>query len=66
MNEKIILVTGATGRQGGAVIRHLLQRGFKVRALTRDPAKPSARALESKGVEVCQGDMEDAASLRRA
>ena len=43
MNESRILVTGATGRQGGAVVRHLLQRGFKVRAITRDPEKASGR-----------------------
>ena len=35
--KKTILVTGATGRQGGAVLRHLHDRGFTVRALTRDP-----------------------------
>jgi uncharacterized protein YbjT (DUF2867 family) len=38
-----ILVTGATGQQGGAVTRELLERGFAVRALTRDPEKPAAR-----------------------
>ena len=38
--NKLILVAGATGRQGGAVLRHLRERGFACRALTRDPAKP--------------------------
>jgi uncharacterized protein YbjT (DUF2867 family) len=66
MNESRILVTGATGRQGGAVVRHLLQRGFKVRAITRDPGKPSSQSLQAKGVEVFTGDMEDVASLRQA
>ena len=66
MSEKTILVTGATGRQGGAVIRHLLQRGFKARAITRDLEKQASQSLTSKGVEVFKGDMEDAASLQRA
>src|SRR5690349_15709486 len=63
MSEKTILVTGATGRQGGAVIRHLVQRGFKVRAITRDPQKPASQSLKSRGVEILKADMEDAASL---
>jgi uncharacterized protein YbjT (DUF2867 family) len=64
--KKIILVTGATGKQGGAVARHLLQQGFAVRALTRDTTKPAARALAAKGIEVVEGDMGDAWSLRKA
>jgi hypothetical protein len=36
-DRKLILVTGATGTQGGAVARELLERGYAVRALTRDP-----------------------------
>lgn len=39
--ERLILVCGATGKQGGAVARSLLNRGFRVRALTRDPQKPT-------------------------
>lgn len=66
MNEKIILVTGATGRQGSAVLRHLKRRDFKARALTRDPQKPSAQSLRSQGVEVFKGDMEDIRSLHQA
>jgi uncharacterized protein YbjT (DUF2867 family) len=64
--KRLILVTGATGQQGGAVLRHLRDRGFSVRALTRDPAKPAARALVGHGTEVVQGDMNDPASLARA
>ena len=41
---RLILVSGATGQQGGAVARSLLERGIGVRALTRDPEKPEARA----------------------
>ena len=64
--ERLILVTGATGNQGGAVARHLLQRGFRVRTLTRVPEKPAARALVEQGAEVVQGDLDDHASIERA
>lgn len=66
MNNRIILVTGATGKQGRAVVHHLLQRGFKVRALTRSPEKPAALSLKSQGAEIVRGDMEDSSSLRLA
>jgi uncharacterized protein YbjT (DUF2867 family) len=64
--NKLILVTGATGHQGGAVLRHLRERGFPVRALTRDPDQPKSRALAGKGVEVVRGNLDDQASLTRA
>ena len=64
--QKIILVTGATGQQGGASARHLQARGWSVRALTRDPHTAVARALADAGVEVVQGDLNDRASLDRA
>ncbi|MEH2053962.1 NmrA/HSCARG family protein [Nostoc sp.] len=65
--ERIILVTGATGNQGGAVARHLLKRGnFKVRAFVRDPNKPAAQALQQAGAELVTGDFSDRASLDRA
>src|ERR1035441_5506439 len=67
MNTKTILVTGATGQQGGAVARQLLkQPSFAVRALSRDLAKPAARALAQAGAEVIRGDLNDPASIRRA
>jgi NAD(P)-dependent dehydrogenase (short-subunit alcohol dehydrogenase family) len=50
-NGNIILVTGATGQQGGASARHLQARGWSVRALSRDPHKPAARALADAGSE---------------
>jgi uncharacterized protein YbjT (DUF2867 family) len=65
--EQIILVTGATGNQGGAIARHLLQRGkFKVRAMVRDQNKPTAQALQQAGAELVQADFNDRASLDRA
>jgi uncharacterized protein YbjT (DUF2867 family) len=67
MKTKKILVTGATGKQGGAVARQLLkQTGFAVRALTRDPAKPAARALAESGAEVVRCDLDDLPALKRA
>jgi uncharacterized protein YbjT (DUF2867 family) len=62
--RRIIVVTGATGLQGGAVTRHLLKDGWRVRALTRNVASKPAQALATSGVEVVQGDMGEAASLR--
>ncbi len=66
-SEQIILVTGATGNQGGVVARHLLQRGnFKVRAFVRDPNKPAAQILQQAGAELVVGEFSDRASLDRA
>ena len=64
--DKTILVTGATGRQGGAAIRHLLPNGWKLRALTRNPNGYAAKQLSGQGVEIVQGDLEDPGSLERA
>ena len=64
--DKTVLVTGATGRQGGAVIRHLLPKGWKLRALTRNRQSPAAQDLTRQGVDVVQGDLEDSSSLERA
>ena len=61
--QQTILVAGATGQQGGAVVRHLRDDGFAVRALTRDPDGDKARALRAGGVEVVRGDLTDRASL---
>lgn len=64
--EKIILVTGASGRQGGAVARNLAAGGWPLRALVRDVEKQTARALKARGIELVKGDLEDRASLDRA
>lgn len=61
-----VLVTGATGAQGGAVARQLLAEGQRVRALTRDPDAAAARALAAAGAELAAGDYEEVDSLRRA
>lgn len=63
--KRVFLVTGATGRQGGATARHLLGRGLKVRALTRNPGKPAARTLAGLGAEVVGGDLDDRATVER-
>ena len=63
-NARIVVATGATGHQGGAVTRHLLQAGWHVRALTRNPTSTKSQALATLGAEVVQGDMGDPASLR--
>lgn len=63
---KLILVTGATGQQGGTVARYLLSHGWQVRALTRDINKPAALVLKQAGAEVVRGDNDDRASLDAA
>jgi uncharacterized protein YbjT (DUF2867 family) len=58
-----ILVTGATGAQGGAVARALLQHGRLVRALVRDADSEKARALRGAGADLVIGDLDDPPSL---
>src|SRR5262245_61182999 len=62
--DKTILVLGATGRQGGATARHLLEKGWRVRVLVRDVSKASS--LQQASAEVVQGDFDDRASLDAA
>ena len=64
--DRIVLVTGATGTQGGAVARELLARGYTVRGLTRNTGSDRARSMTELGVEMVQGDFDDAASLSAA
>ncbi|WP_187395009.1 NmrA/HSCARG family protein [Pigmentiphaga aceris] len=61
-----ILVTGATGTQGGAVARALVRAKFSVKALVRDPRTAQAQALASLGVELVEGDFDDVQSLEAA
>jgi len=65
-SERLILVIGATGQQGGAVYRHLQNQGYKLRALVRDPNSSKARRLMGHGGEVYQGSLDDPDSLMRA
>jgi uncharacterized protein YbjT (DUF2867 family) len=64
--KRSVLVTGATGQQGGAVARALLSRGHRVRALTRKPDSDAARQLMSAGADLVTGDLGDAASVLKA
>ena len=65
-DSRTILVTGATGQQGGAVTRQLLEEGFNVRIMTRNPDQPAVEALKERGAEVVVGDFDDADSLQHA
>jgi uncharacterized protein YbjT (DUF2867 family) len=64
--QRHVLVAGATGRQGGAIARGLLRDGHVVRALTRNPDSPAARALQGLGASVVAGDLNDPGSLAAA
>lgn len=65
-NQPPVLVTGATGKQGGAVVQALLKQGNIIRALVRDPQSKAATTLEELGVQLVRGDMRDKASLLEA
>jgi uncharacterized protein YbjT (DUF2867 family) len=68
-DKKIIAVVGATGAQGGGLVRAILgdpARGFAARVVTRDVNSEKARALAALGAEVVAADVDDEASLRRA
>jgi uncharacterized protein YbjT (DUF2867 family) len=69
MASKTIAVVGATGAQGGGLVRAILADpggGFAARALTRDPNSAKAKALAAAGAEVVAANLDDAASLRKA
>lgn len=65
-NLKLVLVTGATGSQGGSVVQALLDQGHQVRGMTRNADSPAADKLRLRGVEVVAGDFTDPDSLIRA
>ncbi len=68
-DKRIIAVLGATGAQGGGLVRAILEDpagGFAVRALTRDPTSEKARELADLGAEVVAADVDDGATLKRA
>ena len=67
MNEKLtVVVTGATGQQGGAVIKNLLKRGHEVRAVTRNTDSAKAKMLADAGVALAHASLEDTAALVKA
>jgi len=71
MSQPIIVVFGATGKQGGSVLRTLLAdpataSKYKLRAVTRDVAKPAAKSLTEQGVEVIAADMDEKGSIEKA
>jgi uncharacterized protein YbjT (DUF2867 family) len=69
MSKKIIAVTGATGAQGGGLVRAILadkSGEFVARAITRKPTSDKARELANLGVEVVAADLDDSASLTKA
>lgn len=65
-DTRTVLITGITGKQGGAVARHLAGHGFTLRGMTRHPDSEAARALAQAGVTLVRGDLEDEASLEAA
>lgn len=66
-SKRLVLVTGGTGNQGGATVAHLLTGNrVRVRILTRDPDSDKARRLAAKGVEIAQGDLDDANAVQAA
>jgi uncharacterized protein YbjT (DUF2867 family) len=67
MNRKlVVVVTGATGQQGGAVVKSLLDRGHEVRAVTRNTDSTKARNLASAGATLVRASLEDTGALTKA
>ena len=68
-DSKVIAIVGATGAQGGGLVRAILadpEHEFRARGITRDPDSEKAGALKELGVELVQGDLDDRTSLERA
>ena len=59
-NNKTIFVTGGTGNQGGAVARNLIEQGFTVKVLTRNPTSIKSEILKKMNIEVVKGDLNNA------
>lgn len=66
MEKKVILVFGATGQQGGAVVKALLKSDFAIRAVTRNPDQAKSKALAAQGMELVKADYADVESLKQA
>jgi uncharacterized protein YbjT (DUF2867 family) len=67
MSQKLaVVVTGGTGKQGGAVVKSLLERGHEVRAVTRSTDSAKARELANAGVTLVRASLEDTVALTKA
>src|SRR5258705_6869544 len=67
MTQKLtVVVTGGTGKQGGAVVQSLLETGHQVRAVTRSTESAKARELANAGVTLVRASLEDTAALTKA
>ncbi|CAF9939722.1 hypothetical protein IMSHALPRED_001610 [Imshaugia aleurites] len=67
MSQRTIAVLGATGVQGGSVVRALLKdKSWNIRGITRDTSKDAAKALEGQGVEIVSASIDDEQSLLQA
>ena len=65
--KPLVLVTGGTGKQGGATVAALLPANkTRIRVLTRDPKSPKAQRLAQQGVELASGDLDDPAAVQAA
>jgi uncharacterized protein YbjT (DUF2867 family) len=65
-SKRVVVVTGATGKQGGAVARHLLSSGWHVRAVTRNPSSEPSKKLALLGAEIAVADLEKPETIKRA
>lgn len=63
VENKILVVTGATGNQGGAVVKHLMNSSFTIKAVTRNLQSKAADRLRQQGVEVIYGDLDKPETL---
>ena len=66
MRKLVVVVVGATGRQGGAVAKILLESGHEVRAITRNPDSVKAKELASAGATIVRTSLEDTAAITKA
>jgi uncharacterized protein YbjT (DUF2867 family) len=66
MSDRTVLITGVTGKQGGATARELQGKGFRLRGMTRRPQSADARTLADLGIDIVEGDFNDEDSLKRA
>lgn len=64
--SKVVVISGATGQQGGSTARALAGKGFTIRALTRKPDSDAAKALQALGAEIVQAELDDETSVRKA